>query len=394
MSRGLKIILALSLMINIGLGAAYFRARDLAPDSPHQATTNTQTPATSLAADWLTLTEATASDDKAYVARLRAEGFPSHIIRAFIKAELNERFAEQRRIARKATGMDDYWRDYNARYRTNPEAKAVLRNLDRQQDELLRQLLGPDALSPLETTRLSRQLGDLPADKTRQLQLIQRDYNDLIQQVRQSAGGLLLKEDNDKITYLNKERDADMAALLSPEELFAYQLRHSPTAFNLQWKLRSFDATEQDYITLYNLHKDFEERSKLAGPDEKKKAEEQLKQNIETALGPDRYAEYKITTDPSFSGVFEVTNNQGLPPAVAKELVAYKLDAVQRWIAIKQDASLTQADRDSKIATLVSDAKAALTQKLGAAGFAEYCKNNNISSWIDNVAKSTGLQKP
>lgn len=394
MPRGLKIILVLSLLANVGLAAAYFRARHQAPIVSVSTTTTHHSSKPSLEAEWQALTMATNGDDQAYVARLRAEGFPAHVVRAFAKAELLERFAEQRRVIKKATGLDDYWRSYSARYRSNPEAKAALRALDRQQDDLLRQLLGADALSPLETARLSRQFGDLPPDKLHQLQLVRRDYADMVQQIRQSASGLQLNEDRDKITFLNKERDADIAALLTPEEFTAYQLRESSTAFNVQWKIRAFDATEEEYKALYSLQKSFEDQTKVATPEGKKAAEQQLTKNIEATLGLERYADYKIVTDASFNGVIEVTNNQDLPPNVAKDAVAYKLDAIQRWIAIKQDPSLTQANRDLKIAALVSEAKATLTQKLGPAGFVEYCKNSNISSWIDNVAKSTGPSKP
>ncbi|MFT3870812.1 MAG: hypothetical protein QM715_20355 [Nibricoccus sp.] len=394
MPRGLKIILAVSLLANLGLAAVYFHARHAPSLVSSRTTTINHAQTTPLASNWQALAAATASDDQAYVARLRAEGFPANVLRAFMKAELAERFAEQRRIARKATGKDDYWRDYNARYRANPEAQAALRALDRQQDELLHRLLGPDALSPLETARRIRRFGNLSADKLHQLQLLSQDYNDMSQQIRQTAGTLQLKEDKDEIEYLYKERDADIAALLAPDELIAYQLRESPTAFNLQWKIRAFDATEQEYETLYSLQKSYEDQNKTANPEERKKAEQLLIQSIEAALGSERYTEYKITTDGSFVGVVEVTNNQGLPPAIAKEAVAYKLDVIQRWTAIKQDPVLTQADRDAKIAALVAEAKAALSQKLGPAGFTEYCKNNNISSWIDNVAKSTGPSKP
>lgn len=393
MPRGLKIILALSLLANLGLAFVYFRPRDT-PAVDFSRAANPPAPTSTLAADWQALTAATENDDQAYVARLRAEGFPSHILRAFVKAELSVRFAEQRRTARKATGVDDYWRPYSVRFRFNPEAEAAQRYIDRQQEELLRQLIGSDARSPLETARLVRQFGELPPDKIHQLERVLRDYADLNQQIRQSAGGTRLKNDYDELDYIAKECDADIAALLTPEELTAYQLRSSRTAFNLQWKIRHFDPSEQEYVALYDLHKNCDERSKTASADEKKKAEQQLKQDIEATLGPERFAEYKITTDPSYDTILKIANEFGLPASNAKEVVAYKLDAIQRCIAIKENPAFTQADRDQQIAALVAETKAALAHKLGSNDYAEDLKNQYISSWISNVAESTGPSKP
>lgn len=401
MSHRTKAIFIASLLANLGLLVAYFSL-----DSAHAPSSATNTaknapaqPTSEDVAKFRALFASSADDEAAFVARLRSEKFPPHLLRAFVTAELGEHFAPQRHKIENTAGMDAYWRPFSVRKRGNPEAKAALRQLNRQESDQLRLLLGPDALPTYKAAELRRRFGNLISEKIQLIDLTNRDYDDMLEQVRSAACNVYLKEDQEKMAFLAKERQTDIASLLTPTEFADYQLRNSATAQNLQSKLTAFDATEQEYIALYNLHKNFDEKYNVGFPTlsssaEQRKAQEQLNRDIETTLGADRYTTYKITTDLSFYTVHELVTGLSLPASTAKDVVGLKLEAVQRWNAIKQDATLTPADRETQIAALVSEAKDTLTQKLGEAGYTQYCKDEYISSWITRIAKSAAPAKP
>src|SRR5471032_292452 len=72
--------------------------------------------------------------------RLRAEGFPPEIVRAILAAQIRESFAARRKAIEEAQGETPYWKNPNR----DPKTQAALRDLNQEQDKILKDLLGND----------------------------------------------------------------------------------------------------------------------------------------------------------------------------------------------------------------------------------------------------------
>jgi len=344
-----RIILICSLIANLALGAAYLTTgrRSSATTSTESSSNKTEVPTS--AEKWLLLEKGTSDDDPAFVARLRAEGFPPSVIRAIVTARVAEHFAARRGELTQAAGKLPYWRRlYTFTPNNNPSARAALRQLQREQSACLRQLLGDDATPEYLRTAIALRTGGLSVEKTEQLDWIKRDYAELNTLLQDETGGLYMEEDRAKFELLEKEQQADLAALLTPAELEAYELRSSPTAIKIKRELDLFDLTETEFLGLYRLRKTFDKsfgrasdflNIRLSQDELKKrqKAEQQLQQDIKAALGPERYADYQMVTDSDYRNIHQLTESLNLPPSTAKTIYQIGQESATRADALRRD---------------------------------------------------------
>jgi hypothetical protein len=329
------------------------------------------------------------SDDlPALVARLREAGFPPEIVRAIVSAEISERFAARRKALLADQAELPFWkaRSFSSPY--DAKTMATMRALSREQSDLLRQLLGPDSESGNEMMRAYQQgnYGNLSAAKSEQLQRILSDYGELRSQIYSTANGLMLPEDRTKLALLEKEQRADIAALLTPQELEEYDLRSSSTASQLRYQLASFNATEEEFRAIFKIQKAFDDQF---GPSmaltmeqrrQRMEGQKQLLPQIQAVLSPDRFAAYQRATDPQFQQIDRLVARLELPPATADQVIAVQKDIMQRAASPESMRDLTPEQRAAQMAALNQEATAKLTQALGARGFAAYKANSGY--WL------------
>src|SRR4029077_17159369 len=107
--------------------------------------------------------------------------------------------------------------------------------LDTEQRELVRALLGVNLQT--EMSKLwngeddaEQMYGFLPQEKRQRVLDVQSKYDELEQEIYANSKGMLLDEDQEKIKRIEKQKEAELAGVLSPEELEEFDLRHSSTA--------------------------------------------------------------------------------------------------------------------------------------------------------------------
>src|SRR4051812_25962154 len=110
----------------------------------------------------------------ALLTRLREAGFPTDVIRAIISAEVNERFSARRKALDPDAANRPYWKNRPR----DPKIDASLRQLSREQDRVVRDLMGKDANTGIEAVYYNRQLDGVPAEKKADVQQLIRDYNE------------------------------------------------------------------------------------------------------------------------------------------------------------------------------------------------------------------------
>ena len=328
------------------------------------------------------------ADLRAQVARLRAAGFPPNLVRAIIQAQVNELFAARRRALMAQMEVKPYW---SSRFGSwDPKVLEGFKAIGRDQAKLIKDLLGPDAepSNSFYGPFAKEMNGGLSPEKNKLLQTILSDYNDLKNQVYNSAsGGMLLPEDNEKLAYLEKEQQADLAAALSPGELFEYQLRTSGTASQLRNILQAFNPSEEEFRSIFRVQQAFDEKYGSPGDtlspeqqSERQAHQGEVLDQLQSVLSPDRVADYKRETDPNYVQVNRLVQRLDLPQTTTDQVVALQDDISKRAEAIRHDPGLAAADRNIQLAALANEATTKAASILGESGFAAYKQTSG--AWI------------
>jgi hypothetical protein len=380
--RRAHLLIAVSLAANAALALVLWPriastcAHAHSASSDKHRSSNISTPLTETER-WQKLTSIT--DDTTYVAQLRAEGFPPEVIRALVRNRLYVRYGPRLLALRKKTPRPPYWQTAQLGYtRYNPDAgPAILaeqRAIFVEIEDSLKALLGADAerTSPYQQERHARTYGSLPSSKISAIEAINRDYGEMGMQLRAETKGVPLAADRERLAFLERERRTDIVRALTPEELDEYDRRNSPSAVEIRNKFQFFEGTEDDFLALYTLQRDFDGRygrDNLSGDakDRRAAALPELAKQFEAALGPERYADYQIMTDGNFHATRSTLDQIGLPPEKAKDLVRIQRDANKRAQAIRDDGSLTADQRAAQLAALHKESSDKVAVELGSA---------------------------
>jgi hypothetical protein len=312
------------------------------------------------------------------VARLRDSGFPPDVIRAIIVGQLNELYAARR----KALGFDASSQAYWKNRRVDPKMQAALRELSREQEKALRDLLGPDLATaePLNALLQSRQLRGLPPEKVGDVQQVIRSYDEKRAEIYSKTSSLGAT-DREKVAALDKDQRAAIAQLLTPAEFDNYQLYNSNTASQLRSQLSAFHPDEQEFRTIFALQNAFNEQFPNTynnGPifpgdqPAREAAQKQLTDQIQAALGPDRGADYTRANDYNYRQTDQLVARLQLPPETTNQIWAVQQDLQQRTQAIYSDRTLPPDQRAQQLATLADEAKTRISASLGEPGFEAY----------------------
>lgn len=335
------------------------------------------------------------------LARLRAEGFPVSVQRAILSALVAEQFADRHKAIAAMIGAVPWWRGNLFGSASGAKIIAERQKLQREEKEVLDNLLGVDSgVSAFARAEQIKQYGNLPPEKLSELSRIASDYNELMSEVRNAANGILLPEDRDKLAYLEKEKRADIVATLTPDELLEYDMRNSPVASTLRYRLSAFNPTEDEFRAIFKVTQaasaQFADGNyELMTPEQRQsygRIEGDVMKQLESVLPPDRYAELKQKADPAYIQANAIATRLNLPATAAADIVAVQKDIQQRASTLRQDATLTPADRATQLKALGDEAVVRLTPTLGDAGVAAYRQSGG--GWINNLQRATPTPAP
>jgi hypothetical protein len=339
------------------------------------------------AASWAALK---GEDLKSLAARLRAAGLPPGVIRAIVKARLDEQFHAQRQeLVDRAVSMP-YW---NAHF-GNFDAKTLLglRAIGKQENKEIKDLLGTndDPGNPFGNAFRQESNYGISKEKFDRIQAINSDFGDMRSEVYGDAKGVMLPEDTEKMNYLRKEEQAEVAAELSPDELLEYQLRTSNAAYQLRSTMSAFNPTEGEFRAIFKAQQDFDSQygssEEQLTPEQQKDKEAhkaELLGKIQDAVGPERAAEYKVETDPNYVQVSRLVDRLELPAAATQQVVSLQSDITKRADAIRRDPGLSAADKASQLAALADEATTQITAVMGDRGMAAYKQNGG--GWLQGL---------
>jgi len=309
--------------------------------------------------------------------RLKAAGFTRAEMREILARRIGQVFsANPGGDTAKAT---PYWRTtYRYESPTGAAGETRRKQMAEQQKFYQKYLWGMDNLAedPEQLAWAKRRWGDVSLDKLQALARIESDYQDLANkqytehQVRpgETAGF------GDHL-LIEKERLADIAKVLTPEEYATYELRASPLASSLRYQLEAFQPTEEEYKTIFAIQKPYHDQfyDPQLGPDARKALAAEITAKVSAALGADRALDYDAAVNQnSQDKTASLVARLGLPARVASEVRQVQQDFTQRAMEIRANTQLAPNDRSAQLDTLARQAETQLTAKLGANGFEAY----------------------
>lgn len=329
-------------------------------------------------------------DPKSLIERLRAAGFPPEAIRAIISAQINQQYSARRATLVAQQEEIPFWKPQQ-RFLMNPKTMAELRELSREQANLLKELLGPAGVPANEEREAyqRRQFGNLPSDKIDQLQEIISDYGDLRNQIYATANGVMLPEDRETLALLEKEQRADLAAILTPGQLEDYELRSSTTANLLRSQLGIFNPSEAEFRAIYAATRTAEDRygsitSLGVNRDQMQQVQAALLDQARAFLTPERYADLQQAVDPAQQTINRLVTRLELPPSTAPQILAIQQDISKQANALRSDRSLSADQRQTQLNRLADDATARLTATLGGSRGLEAYKQYG-GQWLQSL---------
>lgn len=339
-------------------------------------------------------------DYRTYIKRLRAIGCPEQTIRDIIIADLDKMMAPKVRSIYGRRSESHYWNSEEEELANNHDHREWLRQeheIDREKREIIQELVGADLVR--ERLKLKgyedyyeRRLSFLPEEKRDSVRVILDKYDDQQQEIRglDREGEPLSAEDASRLRSLEEQRQAELAAVLSPEEREQYELWLSPTANTVRYAMYGMNATEQEFRSVYDLQRAFDDKwgdpEAITTSDSAtllawQKEREELDTQVRQQLGEQRYAEYKRGEDPEFHSLNSVVSRYKLPRETAAEAYEVKRTIQQMTAALKANTQISAEAREEALQSMAKETDFKLRQLLGGPGY-RYFQQHTPPNWI------------
>lgn len=406
-----KVLLILSLAINVALSVVLLRPKPaeppapaataaepkaaLAPTAPAKTRTVTQVVTNTVAQkfDW----NAVESDDyKKYIANLRSIGCPEETIRDIITADVNKLYEAKRKALAGPKKKFEFWKSgMMMGAPADPERTEKERALNKEKRVLLTELLGsapeekPDLLAGV-SSQLDAMFDFISPEKRSKVMELMQDMQTKMQKAMKNGA-----PDQEDIRKVMKDMETEIGRVLTPEELLDYNLRFSMTANQMRMGLAGFEPNEQEFLELFKKRKAYDDEfggafgvgANLKGEEKARQdaAKKALDESVKAQLGDERYADYKRSEDFAYQAMFRAASREGLGKDAAVKAYDMKKLAEDQATKIRTDKNLTADQRTAALRGIRDETERSVKGVLGEKGFSSYERNNG-AYWLKGIA--------
>ncbi len=333
------------------------------------------------------------SDDlRLLVARLRAAGFSPVVIRAVVDRLVADRFDPRIKAVTRERDATPYWRQ-PPYLMSGSKPLEDLNQIYRERARLLRELLGTDALAyggyDISAAQ-RRQYGDLSQAKIDLVARINDDYAEMTGQIRAGMQGVTLPEDREKLALLEREKRADLAAVLTPAELADYEMRASNVTSRLRTSLSIMNADEAEFRRIYAALQPFAEvlypTVPTSGIPSEVRRDATLRANeaLKAALGPERFADYQRASNSDYQQLYRLTQGETLAPGALNRVYDARTVAAAASTQVMNDRSLTPEQRTAALQAVAAQARTTVLSNLGPKAGQAYAQS---ASWLTYIER-------
>lgn len=415
--KALPLLLAASLVANAALLTTTLRRDSSSGDPAASSSATSAKPAATAPRSGSAITippelaaALNTNDPEALRDLLRSAGLSDDMIRHIVQSTLWKKYEARFKALNPHQTPDPnkpWWKDDRSQQNRwnsgmTKAQRDEQRRLQREIEAESERLFGPQ---PNKNPWLEQRFAFLAPEKRQALIDIQQDYQELMSEINQEAQGFRLPSDSEKLRFLQAEQKRDIESLMTPQELRDYELRQSPTANQLRWKMTQYDATEQEYLSIFPLQKAFDEKynqqndpygyNEPAERDqnywkERQAAEKQLQENIRAVIGEERFAESIRRQDSDYQQLEAATRRLALAPDTPQKLFALREPASAAIQQIVENTNLTNDQRKTELAAIAADTRAQIRASLGEEGAQAYFKNNGMA-WLKELEKGNTI---
>lgn len=321
-----------------------------------------------------------------YIANLRSIDCPESTIRDIIVADVAGLYARRRAALVAQQKSAPFWKTIGANELSQQQKE--LRLLAQEQRELIQQLLHVDLNVELDKYNLESppepvDLSFLSAEKASRVQSILDTFRQRQEALHEQAIGLWSDADSEALQELNRQQEAELRSLLTPEEMEDYELRFSPLSSSLRGQLHGFSPTEEEFRKIFRVRQAYEETTAglaLAEADagaedldqvavQQERAQAALDAELRSTLGKERYETYQKIQEPNFQTLSRVAERFGLSSQVANEAYEHIRLAQEQTQKLSADPNVDPAKRDEALKAISEETQSAVSRILGSQAF-------------------------
>lgn len=306
--------------------------------------------------------------------QLRAAGFPPDIVVRFVGEMLRERTYA-------ATLALPYWQLLSPGKEARKIQSAAAYELLRLQEEIL----GPSGsqVATLDPLTRSARFGQLGDSKVSALLRIERDYDEMKSDLSSNMSSYSsedVKARQDQFRAIEKERLADIAATLTPEEYADWERRQSGSAKSVMTALRGLTVSEDEYTALLTAQKARDPNGSNYGImsfDESARnpaTAYAFTDSVRSTLGDERASTYLKSTDFAYAQAANFVEKHPDIPA-AKSFELYKIQTEAQALLMNSRSSTSgaiSADSTANLKAGIAELNTRLDTLLGSANADAY----------------------
>jgi len=339
-------------------------------------------------------------DYKTYIARLRSIGCPEATIRDILIADLDKLLAPEVAAAQGRRRELKYWHSEEEEMLNDIDPREAFRKqreIDKRKQDIIRELVNADLFRERmkasgQEDYYERRLSFLPEERRTQVREALEKFDEAERKIQDKDGGemaALSAAERSKLRILRQQREDEIQALISPEEKKQYDVWLSPTANEVRHALYGMNASEQEFQTVHQARKTFEETWGSRDPDLLDAATRQrmeaargdMEGQIEQELGPERYAEYKRGQDDDFHMLNALVTRFKLPREKAAEVYGYKMVANGYREQVVANTALSAEQKVAAMKDIAEETRKTVTATLGSKAFNQYVRSGQ-AQWI------------
>lgn len=340
---------------------------------------------------------------KEYIAQLRAFGVPEKVIRDIIIADVAKLYRPRFAALRppKQPKNPNFWETRNQGFypdrNMTKEQREQMRALQKEQTELIKQLLGADVYEAMakdsgHSDWTERMYGPLPKETRDKISEMQQRFQEEQSEIYAKADGYIDQDTQAELAAIRKKHRAELATVLTPEQLEDYELRSSETAQRMKWELSAFEPDEKEFRAIHAFKQAQEELNAARNsddynptPDERKaqqKKTQELEASLADTLGTNRAREYKLMDQYEYRNLFEA----GISKDAVLQIVDMKSEVEKATANLRKDKTLTDEQRQAALRAIKAEAQTTLKDLLGERRAKSY--QNQGGYWLRNIAPS------
>jgi hypothetical protein len=313
-----------------------------------------------------------------YAANLRAVGCPEWVVRNVIVAGI-DRFYH--RSIKLTPAYSPPWQNADRQRADSRVQSGRQSELESEKQALIKASLGyewdnRDEEIWKQAIASSLILGFLPEEKISQVTALDEKYARAAESIRADAHGILIDEDRARLQLLYQSLTAEKSRLLSPAELDELQLRVQAAGYFAAYEFHldgvAVNDAELREITRYSKAvKDvakgrfIEERNMTEV--ERARRQAAFEQQVETLLGPARFADYRRAQDSNFRETYDFIQQINLPKTAAIGVYEARRAAEDQMREIAADTSLSPTEQATALSVLKTVTANAISARLGGA---------------------------